>query len=91
MPTVTVIQPTIQEQAGTKIRAAAYCRVSSSSDDQLNSYAAQVTYYSSKFENSATEILADLYADEGITGTCDTKRMEFQRMIADCRRGKIDM
>lgn len=90
MPTVTVIEPTIQEQTGTKIRVAAYCRVSSSSDDQLNSYAAQVTYYSSKFENSDTEILADLYADEGITGTCDTKRIEFQRMITDCRRGKID-
>lgn len=90
MPTVTVIQPTIQEQTGTKVRVAAYCRVSSSSDDQLNSYAAQVTYYTHKFENSDTEILADLYADEGITGTCDTKRMEFQRMITDCRRGRID-
>ena len=90
MPTVTVIEPTIQEQTGTKIRVAAYCRVSSSSDDQLNSYAAQVTYYSQKFENSDTEVLTDLYADEGITGTCDTKRLEFQRMIADCRRGKID-
>lgn len=90
MPTVTVIQPTIHEQTGTKIRVAAYCRVSSSSDDQLNSYAVQVTYYTHKFESSDTEILTDLYADEGITGTCDMKRVEFQRMIADCRRGKID-
>lgn len=79
MPTVTVIQPTIQEQTDTKIRAAAYCRVSSSSDDQLNSYAAQVTYYTYKFESSDTEILTNLYADEGITGTCDTKRTDFQR------------
>ncbi|MDE6088088.1 MAG: recombinase family protein [Oscillospiraceae bacterium] len=89
MPTVTIIQPTIQKEI-TKLRVAAYCRVSSSSDDQLNSYMAQMTYYSHKFENSETEILVDLYADEGITGTCQEKRNEFLRMMQDCRRGKID-
>ena len=89
MPTVTVIKPTLVESTA-KIRAAAYCRVSSSSEDQLNSYMAQVTYYSHKFEESETEMLVDVYADEGITGTREDKRDEFQRLMQDCRRGKID-
>lgn len=90
MPTVTVIQPTIAEEQNTKIRCAAYCRVSSDSEDQLNSFMAQTRYYEKAFENSETEQLVDIYADEGITGTREDKRDEFQRMIKDCRRGKID-
>lgn len=90
MPTVTVIQPTITEEKSTVIRCAAYCRVSSDSEDQLNSFMAQTRYYSQIFENSETEKLIDIYADEGITGTRDDKRDEFQRMIKDCRKGKID-
>lgn len=89
MPTVTIIQPTIQKEIR-KLKVAAYCRVSTGSDDQLNSHMAQMTYYSHKFENSETEMLVDLYADEGITGTCQEKRSEFLRMMQDCRRGKID-
>lgn len=90
MPTLTVIQPTITEEKSAIIRCAAYCRVSSDSEDQLNSFMAQTRYYSQIFENSETEELIDIYADEGITGTCEDKRNEFQRMIKDCRRGKID-
>lgn len=90
MPTVTVIQPTITEEKAVKIRCAAYCRVSSDSEDQLNSFMAQTRYYEKAFENSETEQLVDIYADEGITGTREDKRDEFQRMIKDCRRGKID-
>ena len=90
MPTVTVIQPTITEEKAAKIRCAAYCRVSSDSEDQLNSFMAQTRYYSQVFENSETEELIDIYADEGITGTREDKRDELQRMIKYCRRGKID-
>lgn len=90
MPTVTIIKPTIETEADRKIRAAAYCRVSSGSDDQINSYMTQMTYYTHKFENSETETLVDLYADKGISGTCEDKRPEFQRLIKDCRKGKID-
>jgi len=89
MATVTVIQP-ITVTDTNKLRVAAYCRVSSSSEDQLNSYQAQLTYYSHRFEDSDTEELVDLYADEGITGTREDKRDEFQRLMKDCRRGKID-
>ena len=90
MPTVTVIQPTITEEKAVRIRCAAYCRVSSDSEDQLNSFMAQTRYYSRIFENSETETLIDIYADEGVTGTCEDKRDEFQRMMKDCRKGKID-
>ena len=90
MPTVTVIQPTIAAEQNTKIRCAAYCRVSSDSEDQLNSFMAQTRYYEKAFENSETEQLVDIYADEGITGTREDKRDEYQRMISDCRKGKID-
>ena len=90
MSTVTVIQPTIIDETNAKICCAAYCRVSSDSEDQINSFMAQTRYYSQAFENSETEILVDIYADEGITGTREDKRDEFQRMIKDCKKGKID-
>lgn len=90
MPTVTVIQPTITEEKAVRIRCAAYCRVSSDSEEQLNSFIAQTRYYSQIFENSETEILVDIYADKGVTGTREDKRDEFQRMMKDCRKGKID-
>ena len=51
---------------------------------------AQTRYYGKFFENSETEILVDIYADEGVTGTREDKREEFQRMMQDCRKGKID-
>lgn len=90
MTNVTVIAPAKAESTIHKIRCAAYCRVSSSSEDQLHSYAAQVKFYGEKFNDSVTEELIDIYADEGITGTSADKRTEFQRLIKDCKRGKID-
>lgn len=90
MPTVIKIEAAPQPTKCSKLRCAAYCRVSSSSEDQLNSYAAQIKYYSSIFRNSETEELAGIYADEGITGTSQEKRTEFQRLMNDCREGKID-
>ena len=72
MPTVTVIQPTITEEKSAIIRCAAYCRVSSDSEDQLNSFMAQTRYYSQIFENSETEELIDISADEGITAVSYT-------------------
>ena len=90
MPTVTVIQPTITEEKSTVIRCAAYCRVSSDSEDQLNSFMAQLKYYENFLADSKTETLINVYADEGVTGTSEDKREEFQRMMRDCRKGKID-
>lgn len=90
MPTVTVIQPTITEEKSRMIRSAAYCRVSSDSEDQLNSFMAQLKYYENFLADSETEKLINVYADEGVTGTREDKREDFQRMMSDCRKGKID-
>ena len=87
-PTVTVIDPINQEKA--KLRVAAYARVSSDSADQLNSYLAQVDYYTRHIGENPDWELADIYADEGISGLDTQNRNEFNRMMADCRAGKID-
>ena len=75
---------------GVKLRVAAYARVSTSSEDQLNSFAAQNRYYSAYIASRDDWTMVDLYADEGITGTSADKRKEFQRLLRDCRKGKID-
>lgn len=81
---------------GTKIRTfirkrvAAYARVSSDKDAQLHSLSAQVSYYNSYIGSLEDWEFAGVYADEALTGTKDN-RPEFQRMLADCRNGKIDM
>ncbi|WP_337484821.1 recombinase family protein [Porcipelethomonas sp.] len=89
-PNVTVIQPTIAAGQEQKIRVAAYCRVSSDSANQLNSFMAQMRYYENFLADSKTETLVSVYADEGVTGTRMDKREDFRRMLKDCRRGKID-
>ena len=73
-----------------RLRVAAYTRVSSDSDDQLNSFAAQNRYYAELISGKAEWRMVDIYADEGITGTSAAKREDFQRLLADCRRGLID-
>lgn len=71
-------------------RVAAYARVSSGKDAMLQSLAAQVSYYSGLIQRRPDWEYARVYADEAMTGTKD-RRPEFQRMLADCRDGKIDM
>ena len=85
--TVITIEPSVVQK---KIRVAAYCRVSSSSDDQLHSFAAQVQYYTKFIRSNDQMELVDIYADEGLTGTKTAKRDEFNRMVADCKKGRID-
>ena len=90
MKEVQVIRPTIGINADRTLRVAAYCRVSTDSDDQINSFIAQVKYYNDFIRRSRNMTLVDIYADEGITGTCVNKRDEFLRMMSDSRKGKID-
>lgn len=80
-----------QAEPERKIRLAAYCRVSSEQDEQLNSFENQVTYYKSYIMSHPEYELAGIYADEGISGTSTKKRDEFNKMIADCEAGAIDM
>jgi DNA invertase Pin-like site-specific DNA recombinase len=79
-----------ETRAPTLLRMAAYCRVSSDSTDQKNSYAAQVRHYTERISANPDWALIDIFADEGLTGTEANKREDFQRMLADCKRGKID-
>lgn len=70
-------------------RVAAYCRVSSGKDAMLHSLSAQVSHYSELIQRRLGWAYAGVYADEALTGTKDD-RPEFQRLLADCRAGKID-
>ncbi|MDR2571938.1 MAG: recombinase family protein [Oscillospiraceae bacterium] len=74
-----------------KIRVAPYCRVSTDSDDQLESYKTQVAYYNELVNSNPEWEMVDIYADEAITGTQTKNRTDFMRMIDDCMNGKIDM
>ena len=83
------VQPTISAIPQRK-RVAAYARVSSDKDSMIESLAVQVGYYSVYIQRNPQWIYIGVYADEGLTGTKDN-RPEFQRLIADCYEGKIDM
>ena len=85
-----IVIPAHDELVARKLRVAAYARVSSSSEDQLNSYRVQNQYYSELISSNPDWEMVDIYADEGITGTSVEKREDFQRMMQDCRKGKID-
>lgn len=73
------------------MRVAAYCRVSTDSEDQLESYKAQVAYYTDAIAKNPRWRFVDIYADEGITGVMAKKRTNFMRMMRDCEKGKIDL
>lgn len=73
------------------LKVAAYCRVSTDDEDQLNSYRTQKNYYSDLIKKNPKWRFAGIYADEGITGTMVKKRDSFLRMIEDCEKGKIDL
>ena len=74
-----------------KLKVAAYCRVSTDSDEQATSYDAQIKYYTELIENNPEWELAGIFADEGISGTNTKKRDEFNRMVGECKAGNIDM
>ena len=95
VPKVIVIpakEESAQEQEKKKnLRVAAYCRVSTNSEEQLNSYENQKAYYTEKIMTNPDWTMVDVFADEGKTGTSACKRKDFLRMIRQCRQGKIDM
>ena len=92
--TVSVIEPQksilVDKEKYHQKRVAAYCRVSTDSEEQLTSYQNQVRVYTEMIAANKEWEFAGLYADEGISGTRADKRPEFQRMIRDCQNGKID-
>ena len=74
-----------------RLRVAAYCRVSTDSEEQLNSYNSQVKHYKNLIESKEDWELVGIYADEAISGTQTKHRKDFQKMINDAIDGKIDL
>ncbi len=97
MATITMIparRQTGQSKKGEeqpKLRVAAYCRVSTETDEQATSYEAQIEHYTEYIQKHPGWELAGIFADDGISGTNTRHRGEFNRMIEECMDGKIDM
>ena len=93
---VTIIPAALKQvepgrAANQKLRVAAYCRVSTDSEEQINSYKNQLAYYTEKINSKTEWKFAGVYADEGITGTSMKHREDFKRMLRACREGRIDL
>lgn len=91
---ITKIEPVgvqVALQLQPQKRVCAYCRVSTDSREQQNSFSAQVQYYTELIEKRDDWQYAGIYADEARSGTKIQKRDEFLQMITDCESGKVDM
>ena len=90
MPRIRQITPGVT-QLKRKKRVAAYARVSEECEVLLHSLSAQVSYYSTLIQKNPEWEYAGVYVDQGITGTSTAHRDGFNRLVADCDAGKIDM
>lgn len=91
---IKIIHPVKQQvklQLHPKKRVCAYCRVSTDSREQHNSFEAQQDYYKNFIESQEDWEFAGIYADEAQSGTKLQKRDDFLRMLKDCENGHIDM
>ena len=68
-------------------KVAAYARVSMESEKLMHSLSAQISYFSELIQKNPEWEYAGVYADKFVTGTSIQKRLEFQRLIADCEAG----
>jgi site-specific DNA recombinase len=91
IPAHSPISKAASTEAKLKLRVAAYCRVSTDSDEQASSYEVQIEHYTAYINNNPEWTLAGIFADDGISGTNTKKRDEFNRMITECMAGRIDM
>ena len=89
MPEILTIKPSQRILASPRV--AAYARASMETDMLMHSLAAQVSYYIDLINKRPDWIYAGVYVDRGISGTSAEKRPDFQRLMADCDAGKIDI
>ena len=75
----------------TRKRVAAYVRVSTDGEEQLQSFQSQKQYYQDKISQNKDWVMVEIYADEAITGTKTKNRDGFLKMIEDCMNGMIDV
>lgn len=73
------------------LRVAAYCRVSTEREDQVNSLRSQQSYFRTYIESQTGWVLAEVYADEGLSGTSTRKREAFNRMVRDGEKGQFQL
>ena len=85
---VKIIPP--REKESSVLRVAAYCRVSTDHAEQALSYASQIRNYTDLINDHEGWVLVDVYADEAVSGTKTDKREDFNRMLSDCRKGRIE-
>lgn len=90
MVRITRIEPSGNSE-GRRRKVAAYCRVSTDSDEQLESLDAQKEHYMQVISSHEDWEFSGLFYDEGISGTGVERRDGFRRMVEECRKGKIDM
>ena len=92
---IIVIQPNMKASKNTasrtKLRVAAYCRVSTEEEEQQGSFEIQKEFYTAKINSTPEWQLAGIYADDGISGVHTKKRDGFNQMIQDCKKHKIDL
>ena len=82
-PAAPVIKP--------RKKVAAYARVSMETERLKHSLSAQVSYYSSFIQKNPEWLYAGVYADDSVSGTGTEKRDEFNRLVADCEAGRVDI
>ena len=88
---MTTIPPVETPAKRKKLRVAAYCRVSTASDAQLESLDTQRSYYKNYINARSDWELTDIYFDEGITGTKMNQRGGLLKLLADCESRQIDL
>ncbi|MED4448783.1 MAG: recombinase family protein [Bacillota bacterium] len=82
--------PTKGKSDQPRIRTAAYARISTEIPHQLGSLETQIAYYTYHILKDPNQSLVKVYAEKGVSGTNTDHRKEFQRLIEDCKKGKID-
>ncbi|MCD7741903.1 MAG: recombinase family protein [Ruminococcus sp.] len=82
---------TFKEAAKATLRVAAYARVSTDNEDQETSLAAQTDYYQKKIIEHPGWEFVQIYVDDGISGLSTKHRDGFNKLIADCLSGHIDL
>lgn len=80
-----------ESKGSKKIRVAAYCRVSTDTEEQATSYQTQIEHYQEVISKNPEWTFAGIFADDGISATSTKNREEFNKMIRECMNGKIDM
>ena len=94
-PEVVIIPASIEKSEKIterkNLRVAAYCRVSTDSEEQMTSYETQLEFYTKMINENPNWKMVKVFADEGLSATSTAKRTEFLEMMEMCKKKKIDL